>query len=151
MSRCSNCEDMAVLVEHLTKAFNETRKERDRLLREKERRIEHETTMVGDVAVPQGPKKTSWTADAGDMWQDRFGEGTANYPAIAKHLKTLVKAQTWAVVRPVWEHYLVHQDPKFLSVPQFVVKFAYWQEQSGLAKTPTASLGLPVRGPWDLA
>jgi len=53
-----------------------------------------------------GSRPPSWSSEACDDWNERFGEGSAHGGRIGSELKGLIGKNGWDVVRPAWQHYL---------------------------------------------
>jgi hypothetical protein len=73
--------------------------------------------------------QASWTSEACDDWNARFGNGTAPGGRIGKALKPLIEKHTWEVIRPAWKRYLEHKDPEFATPNDFAAKLTMWVKE----------------------
>lgn len=71
-------------------------------------------------------KAESWSSQACDDWNERFGAGTAPGNKIGNALKRIVDKHGWDVIRPAWRHYLREKDPEFLNPADFATKLTRW-------------------------
>lgn len=71
----------------------------------------------------------SWTSEACDDWNARFGEGTAPGGRIGRALRPLVEKRTWEVIRPAWQRYLSEKDAEFISPQDFAQKLTLWLDK----------------------
>ncbi len=85
--------------------------------------------ISGSVARKE-PEKKSWTREAAEDWDARFGLGSSHPSKIGRQLSKIVKAHGWDEVRPPWRRYLVERDPTFVSPSDFAGKFKAWLEGS---------------------
>jgi hypothetical protein len=86
-------------------------------------------------------RRASWTAEACDDWNARFGEwdeekqqmvGSPPGGRIGKALKPLVSLHGWEIVRPRWRYYLSQSEAKFASPERFAATFGDWSMLHGL-------------------
>lgn len=77
------------------------------------------------VAEPKEPAEKSWSTEACDDWQTRFG-GTAPGGEIGNFLEPLVKKHGWGAVRAAWRRYLAEEDDKYVSPKRFANKYGTW-------------------------
>lgn len=84
------------------------------------------------------PIATSWSREACEDWETRFGLGSVGTQAgkIGKALKPLVTNHTWEVVRPSWRRYLTEENDTYTDAVRFASKFNVWLKEN--TKLPKA-------------
>jgi len=89
----------------------------------------------------------SWSREACDDWNERFGDGTAPGGRIGKALKPLIERYTWETIRPAWKRYLSEKDAEFATPQDFATKLTIWLDkhvkgrEADRSKRVTAMLG----------
>ncbi len=82
--------------------------------------------------LPAGPPDPGWSRQAIEDWTSRFPGSIAPGGRIGQALKPLVKAHTWARVRPAWQAYLRQASAQFASASRFSATWSEWAEQDEL-------------------
>lgn len=98
---------------------------------QKSRGQKAETTDNGVPATPVSKsvalvKAPSWTSEACDDWNGRFGAATAPGGRIGAGLKAIVAKYGWEQIRPAWQRYLEEKEPDFASPQDFAQKLGVW-------------------------
>ena len=96
-----------------------------------------------------GSEAKSWSTEAGELWA--HFRGTPNYGRIGKALGPWVEANTWDVVRPLWQMALedaaTWNDPTKFTPEHFASNYRAWTARAAAqAAMPPGSTGLVRMG-----
>lgn len=88
----------------------------------------------------QAQRKSNWVDAFVDVWERRFGVGSASYPIIGSQLKPLIDGETFDKVLAAWKRYLdpaVNQSPaQFITPAAFRQKWAQWLPNAKQSSAP---------------
>jgi len=81
---------------------------------------------TGDAPRKRPARKASWSTEACDDWNARYGAGSAPGSEIGANLKPLIGKHGWDVVRRAWRRYLWESTHPTPSASDFRKHFADW-------------------------
>lgn len=111
-------------------------------LNQQEAEAEADPTTTDNEPPPRALRASAgtWSEEACDDWNDRFGNGTAPGGRIGQGLKLIVDKYGWDAIRPAWRYYLGQKEPQFASPQDFASKLKIWLDRKTAGPGRTAAM-----------